>query len=148
MTLPDALAKALPLLRGHVTDEKLLWLANELQGYQNALEFFQSNSTEFPQYRIVTGRIWLLTPQGNLTELKHPWAQKERIFLSAPVSWLEEAHVAPGDTSLVDMMELTNYLAKGFGHVVCECPKEHVRSILTVFRQRFIQLLDQVQVAG
>lgn len=146
MTLPDALAKALPLLRGQVADEKLLWLASELQGYQDGLQFFQSeDATGFPSYRVVNGRIWLLNQEGQFNPLNHPWGARDRIFLSAPVSWLEEAVAAPGDTAIVDMMELTNYLAKGFGHVVCECPKEHVKSILAIFKQRFIQLLDEVK---
>ena len=42
LALPDALAKALPMLRGLVPDDKLMWLASELQGYPNGLEFFQS----------------------------------------------------------------------------------------------------------
>lgn len=146
MTLPDALAKALPLLRGQIADEKLLWLASELQGYQDALTFFQSDSEAgFPSYRIVSGKMWLLSPQGNFSELNHPWTKKEKMFLSAPVSWLEEAVAAPGDTAIVDMQELTNYLAKGGGYVVCECSKEQIRSILSIFKSRFIQLLDEVK---
>ena len=151
ISLPDALAKALPLLRGHVTDEKLMWLASELQGYPNGLEFFQKKLDEaalkeFPPYRIVSGKIWLLTPQGTLAELNNPMTTRDRIFLSAPVSWLEEALNDPNDTCIVDMSELTNYFAKGVGNVVCECPKEHLRGILSVFRQRFIHLLDEVMV--
>jgi hypothetical protein len=148
LELPDALAKALPLLRGLVSDEKLMWLASELQGYPNGLEFFQSKGNEaalkeFPNYRIVTGKIWLLTPQGTLAELNNPMTNRDRVFLSAPVSWLEEALKDPNDTCIVDMSELTNYFAKGVGNVVCECPKEHLRGILSIFRQRFIQVLDE-----
>lgn len=148
ISLPDALARALPLLRGKVTDEKLMWLASELQGFQNGLDFFQNHANEaalkeFPAYRIVTGKIWLLTPQGTLAELNNPMTQRERVFLSAPVSWLEEALNDPNDTCLVDMTELTNLFAKGVGNVVCECPKEHLRGILSIFRQRFIQVLDE-----
>jgi len=153
LALPDALAKALPLLRGLVTDDKLMWLASELQGYPNALEFFQNQGNDaalkdFPSYRIVTGKIWLLTPQGTLAELNNPMTSRERVFLSAPVSWLEEALKDPNDTCIVDMAELTNYFAKGVGNVVCECPKEHLRGILSIFRQRFIQVLDEASQAN
>lgn len=152
ISLPDALAKALPALRGHVSDEKLLWLANELQGYQNGMEFFQNTNNEhalkdFPAYRIITGKIWLFTPQGTLTELNHPFTKRDRIFLSAPISWLEIALGDPSETCIVDMPELTNYLAKGFGNVVCECSKEHLSGIISFFRQRFIQTLDEVSPA-
>ncbi|MBL8081735.1 MAG: hypothetical protein JNN26_03905, partial [Candidatus Obscuribacter sp.] len=47
----QALPQALPELRGKIADEKLLWLASELQGYENAVAYYQTEDHGLPKYR-------------------------------------------------------------------------------------------------
>jgi hypothetical protein len=145
MTFAEALPKALPQLRGKVSDEKLLWLASELQGYSNAIEFYQNNTHGLPRYRIVPGALFLMTADGNLNELKHPYARRTDYFLSAPVAWLEEFARLQGDISLVEVPELTAFMSGAGGGVVCQTKKVELRRIIANFRNEFIALLDQVE---
>jgi hypothetical protein len=145
VTFAEALPKALPQLRGKISDEKLLWLASELQGYSNAIEFYQSQAHSLPKYRIVPGALYLLTPDGALTELKHPYAKRSDYFLSAPVAWLEEFARLQGDVSLVEVPELTAFMSASGGGVVCQTKKVELRRIIANFRNEFIALLDQVE---
>ena len=148
ITFSEALPKALPQLRGKVSDEKLLWLASELQGYSNAMEFYQNQVHELPKYRIVPGQLFLMTPEGNLTELKHPYAKRTEYFLSAPVAWLEEFARLQGDVSIVEVPELTAFMSSAGGGVVCQTKKVELRRIIANFRNEFIALLDQVEPAN
>lgn len=144
----QALPQALPELRGKVPDAKLLWLASELQGYENAVSYYQSGDHELPKYRIVPGTLRFVTPDGQLTELKHPYAKRDMIFLSSPISWLEEFATYDGDISIVDVPELTAFMNGGNGGgVVCETQKSELRRIIATFRNEFIALLDQVSQA-
>ena len=145
VTFGDALPKALPQLRGKISDDKLLWLASELQGYSNAIEFYQNQSHNLPKYRIVPGALFLMTPDGTLNELKHPYAKRTDYFLSAPVAWLEEFARLQGDISLVEVPELTAFMSGGGGGVVCQTKKYELRRIIANFRNEFLALLDQVE---
>ena len=144
----QALPQALPQLRGRIADEKLLWLASELQGYSNAIEYYQSGGHNLPKYRIVPGVLRLMTAEGNLVELKHPYAKRDQIFLGAPISWLEEFSNQAGDWTLVEVPELTAFMSSGGGGVVCETQKVELRRIIATFRNEFINLLDQVSAAA
>jgi len=148
MTFSEALPKALPQLRGKISDDKLLWLASELQGYSNAIEFYQNNNHGLPQYRIVPGSLFLMKPDGSLNELKHPYAKRTDYFLSAPVSWLEEFARLQGDVSIVEVPELTAFMSSAGGGVVCQTKKVELRRIIANFRNEFIALLDQVEPAN
>ncbi|MBS1992267.1 MAG: hypothetical protein JSS86_05505 [Cyanobacteria bacterium SZAS LIN-2] len=148
ITFSEALPKALPQLRGKISDEKLLWLASELQGYSNAIEFYQNQNHGLPRYRIVPGALFLMTPDGNLNELKHPYAKRTDFFLSAPVSWLEEFARLQGDISIVEVPELTSFMSGAGGGVVCQTKKVELRRIIANFRNEFIALLDQVEPAN
>jgi hypothetical protein len=148
ISFSEALPKALPQLRGKVSDEKLLWLASELQGYSNAIEFYQSNNHGLPPYRIVPGALYLMTPDGALNELKHPYAKRTDYFLSAPVAWLEEFARQQGDTSVVEVPELTAFMSASGGGVVCQTKKVELRRIIANFRNEFLALLDQVEPAN
>jgi hypothetical protein len=140
----QALPEALPLLRGKISDEKLLWLASELSGYQEAIAFFQGEDHGLPLYRIVPGQLKLMTTDGNLVELKHPYAKRNKFFLSAPISWIEEFSTWPGDQSLVEVAELSAMMSAAGGGVVCETHKAELRRIIATFRNEFIALLEQV----
>lgn len=144
----QALPQALPKLRGQIADEKLLWLASELQGYANAIEYYQSGGHSLPQYRIVPGTLKHLTSDGNLAELRHPYAKRDKIFLGAPISWLEEFSLQHGDWVLVEVPELTSFMSGIGGGVVCETRKEELRRIIATFRNEFINLLDKVSASS
>ncbi len=147
ITFNQALPQALPQLRGKIADEKLLWLASELQGYASAIEFYQTEDHNLPPYRIVPGTLRLMTGDGNLVELKHPYAKRTKIFLSSPISWIEEfaSHNQQGTQSLVEVPELTAFMSQGGGGVVCETTQAELRRIIATFRNQFIDLLDQVE---
>jgi len=149
ISVGDAAVKALPLLRGKVSDETLLWLVSEVQGYQNSIDFYQekgdtSNLLNLPAYRIVTGTLRLLDGNGQLTELKHPFASRGKYFLSAPVSWLEQFESLPGEKALADCPDLTSYMGRGLGTVVCEFPKPQLAQMIVHIRQRLLAILDKV----
>ena len=146
ISVGDAAVKALPLLRGKVSDETLLWLVSEVQGYQNAIEFYQDKGTpsHLPAYRIVSGQLRLLDANGVLTELKHLFASRGKYFLSAPVSWLEQFESLPGEIALADCPDLTSYMGKGIGTVVCEFPKPQLQQCIVHIRQRLLAVLDKV----
>lgn len=86
----------------------------------------------------------MLAPDGNLLELKHPWANRDTFFLSAPISWLEDSINYPEEPTMVDMAELTSYLGRGQGNVVLLCSKDSIRNVLNAFKRNFMTLLDNV----
>ena len=147
-TFTKALPDALPQLRGKITDDSLLWLSNELQGYQQALEFYQTANHDLPAYRIVPGDIYLMRPDGTIEEINHPYANRGKYFLSAPISWIEEFSGFPDDTSIVELPELSTFMAQAGGGIVCVCPKSELKRIIAHFRNEFIQLLDKIDKNG
>ncbi len=144
ITVGDAIVKALPLLRDRVQDDTLTWLACELQGYPNGIEFYQGKATNLPEYRVVTGALKLMDPTGAISDFNHPFASRGKYFLSAPVSWLEEFASLPGTNALADCPDLTSLLMKGQGNVVCEFTKPQLNQVITHIRQRLISLLDKM----
>lgn len=142
--LGDALAKALPLFRGRASDERLMWLSNELQGYANALNFYQKPSDDFPPYRVVTGKLRLMDHNGNLSDIRHPMAERSQFFLAAPLAWLEDSAQLPGLTTYVELPELNVYTDTKIGSAVCEVTKEQIVRVLNSFKQSFVVLIDQV----
>ena len=151
ISVGDAAVKVLPLLRGKVSDETLLWLVSEVQGYQNSIDFYQDkggvSTADLPAYRIVSGALRLLDGNGQLNELKHPFASRGKYFLSAPVSWLEQFESLPGESALADCPDLTSYMGRGLGTVVCEFPKPQLRQMIVHIRQRLLAVLDKVNGA-
>lgn len=143
-TFTRALPEALPALRGKIQDEKLNWLSNELQGYPEALEFYKSTDNELPKYRIVQGALYHLQPDGNFNELNHPYARRNDFFISAPITWVEEAANLPEDDSLVELQEFGSFMAAVGGGVVCSCKKTELKRIIATFRNEFIKILDEV----
>jgi len=145
VSVGEAVLKALPLLKEKVSEETLRWLVNELQGYENAVAFYQSKKAthNLPEYRVVTGKLKLMDSAGSLNELKHPFAQRGTYFLGAPVSWLEQFAALPGDTALADCPDLTSYLASGDGMVICEFSKPQLVTIISQVRTKLMALLDQ-----
>jgi hypothetical protein len=145
VSVGDAVLKALPLLKAKVSDEILLWLVSELQGYTNAVEFYQTKKAahNLPEYRVVTGRLKLMDSAGSLKELRHAFAERGTYFLGAPVSWLEQFASLPGDTALAECPELTSYLASGDGMVICEFSKSQLVTIIAQVRTKLLELLDQ-----
>jgi hypothetical protein len=145
MKMSDALARALPKFRGLAADELLVWCANELQGYGNGLEFYQSRSHDLPPYRVVAGHLKVVHQDGSWGEIAHPLAQRNEFFLSAPLSWLEDFSSIPGESSVVDLPELTNYIGRQLGGtIVCECRKSELERILGSFRENFAAALNEV----
>ena len=147
ISVGDGIVKVLPIVKDRVPDEIIMWLVNELQGYQNSIEFYQKEGIihkDLPTYRIVQGHLKILDANGSLNDLEHPFASRGRYFLSAPVSWLEEFESLPGPNALADCPDLTSYLAKGLGNVVCEFSKPQLGQIITTIRQRVIAVLDKV----
>lgn len=147
-TFSEALPSALPNLRGKIPDEKLLWLSNELQGYQQALDFYQMDNHDLPVYRIVPGDLYLMRADGNCEEINHPYARRDKYFLSAPIHWLEEWSTHPDETSIVELPELSTFMAQAGGGIVCFCPRSELKRIIAQFRNDFILLLDEAERAG
>lgn len=148
ISFTQALPEALPQLRGKITDDNLLWLSSELQGYADALTFYQSPNHGLPAYRAVPGALYLMRQDGSFEPLNHPYAARDRFFLSAPIHWLEEFSNLQGDDSLVELQEFGAFVAKMGGGVVCSCPKSELKRIIATFRNEFIKLLDQVDAAA
>ena len=147
ITVGDGIVKALPLVKDRVPDDTIMWLVNELQGYSNTLEFYQRENivhNDLPAYRIVQGSLKILDSNGDLNDLEHPFASRGKYFLSAPVSWLEEFESLPGPVALADCPDLTSYLAKGSGNIVCEFSKPQLAQIIVTIRNRVISVLDKV----
>lgn len=144
ISISTTIVKILPELRGLVPDETLLWLASELQGYANAVEFYQTDKHNLPSYRIVTGSIKLVDSQGKLWDINHPYARRGQYFLGAPIAWLEEFAALPGDGALVELPDLTAILGGAQGSVACQCTKEQLNEVLTKVRYRVIEVMSKV----
>jgi hypothetical protein len=113
------------------------------------LSFYQSQHHGLPNYRAVPGALYIIRPDGSFEPLNHPYASRDRFFLSAPISWLEEFSNLQGEESLVELQEFGAFIAKtGGGGVVCACPKTELKRIIATFRNEFIKLLDQVDKAS
>jgi hypothetical protein len=143
ISVDNAIVKSLPLLKEIAPEETILWLVSELQGYGNALEFYQrqSSASNLPQYRVVPGSLKLLDEAGALHPLKHPFASRGAYFLSAPAAWLEQFVGVPGDTAVAECRELTSFLSSGVGTVVCEFPKTELLRVLNDIRQHLIMVM-------
>jgi hypothetical protein len=145
MPLAEALARALPDFRGKIGDNRLIWLSHELQGYPNALDYYQRTSTtDFPPYRVVNGSLKVMDSQGNLNDVTHAIGQRKQFFLAAPVGWLEDSATMPGQITYVELSELNVYMGMGMGNAVCEVSKEQITRILTSFKQSFCALIDEI----
>lgn len=144
--LGDAIGQILPEVRGKISDQRILWLVNEMNGYPNPLDWYQRPSEEYPPYRIVVGELKTVDKNGNLGPVTHPFATKERYFLAASVSWLEESASIESHRALVEMPELGTYLAKstGGGGVVCECSREQISRILISVKNTIVDLINEV----
>ena len=142
--LGEALGRALPSFRGKVGDARLNWLANELQGYPNALDFYKNPSNEFPPYRVVQGSLRVMDSLGNVSSVAHAIGQRKEFFLAAPVAWLEDSANMPGQITYVELPELNIYMGKGMGNAVCEVSKEQIERILGNFKRSFIACIDEV----
>jgi hypothetical protein len=142
--LGEALGRALPSFRGKVGDARLNWLANELQGYPNALDFYKNPSNEFPPYRVVQGALRVMDGQGNVAPVAHAIGQRKEFFLAAPVAWLEDSANMPGQITYVELPELNIYMGMGMGNAVCEVSKEQIERILGNFKRSFIACIDEV----
>jgi len=144
-TFSKALPEALPLLRGNAPDEALIWLSNELQGYQNALDFYRAQKHDLPAYRVVRGSIYLMMPDGSMQTLNHPYAQRPDFFLSAPINWVEDFSKFDGNESIVEMAEFASFFGGlGGAGVVCVCNRSELVRVIATFRNEFIRLLDYV----
>lgn len=140
----DALSRALPKFRGLVPDSRLEWCANELNGYQNAFEYYQGRANEFPGYRVVIGKLKILRPDNTFAETQHKLAQRSEFFLAAPLQWIEDFYTLPGHTTVVDLPELTTYIGRTVGGTaVCECEKGQLELLLQGFNNTFLALLDE-----
>ncbi len=144
ITLSEALPRVLPELRGRVSDEKLLWLSRELQGYDDALDFYRGTSHGLPPYRIVKGTLYRVGQDGSITPMTHPYAQRSDFFLSAPISWLEQEAKVPGDESLIELTEFSAFKIIGDHGVVCACAKNDVRRLVSAFQVRLLRLFDEL----
>ena len=146
ISIEQAIVKALPILRGNTEDGTLMWLVNELQGYANSLDFYQNEKHKLPDYRVVSGELKLMAADGKISPLNHPLANRGRYFLSAPVSWLEEFLSLPGQTSVVELPDLTTYMGTGLGNIICQCPKSELTRMLVIIRQKVMSVLKEAEI--
>jgi hypothetical protein len=147
ITLADAITKALPSFRGKVSDDRLIWLSNELQGYPNALDFYSRPANDFPPYRVVRGRLKMMDATGAVTDASAAagaMGQRTEFFLAAPVAWLEESSQFQGHITYVELPELNVYMKGQSGNAVVEFTKDQLTRILTSTTQSFCALIDQV----
>jgi hypothetical protein len=122
-----------------------VWLANELQGYPNALDFYSRPANDFPPYRVVRGRLKMMDATGAVTEVSAgAMSQRTEFFLAAPVGWLEESSQFPGNITYVELQELNVYMKGQQGNAVCEFSKDQLVRILSSLRQSFCALIDEV----
>lgn len=143
--LHEALATALPSFRGKLSDERIMWLANEMQGYRNATDWYQNPTPDFPPYRVVTGELKVMDRQGNLAQLNHPMANRTQFFLAAPIAWLEDSVTLPGSITMVEMAELNAYMGKlAQGTVVLHLTKDQVQALLANFKRSLLAVIDDV----
>jgi hypothetical protein len=146
ISIEQAIVKALPVLRGKVDDETLHWLVNELQGYGNSLEFYQNERHGLPEYRVISGKLELMSPSGQIAPFEHQFAKRGRYFLNAPVAWLEGFLSLPGNTVVVELPDLATYLGSGMGNVICQCPRSELIKMLVIIRQKVMSVLTQAEI--
>jgi hypothetical protein len=139
ISLADAIVKALPALKDKQNDATMSWLSSELQGYSNPLNFYYKNNQSFPPYRVVEGSLKLMK-EGNLVNFEHPLADRSKYFLSAPVAWLEESYLLPGDLCLTEMSELSHDKTSTDVIVIAYTHKQ-LQGTLTEIKKRLIALL-------
>jgi hypothetical protein len=139
-----AIAKILPELRGKASDDVLIWCSNELQGYQNGIDFYRRRFTDLPPYRVVSGVIKIIMRDGQSMAINHPIASRNEYFLSAPIGWLEDFYSVPRELSVVELPELTAFLAKDAGGtIVCQCTKTQLKRIMESIRESFLLILEK-----
>lgn len=135
----QALAQVLPVLRGRVTDEKLMWFVKELQGYENSLDYY-SYPREFPAYRVVPGQLRMMQMDGTLLDIDTPMSRKEQFFIGAPIAWLEESAQLPNDPTMVEMFGMN--VSGRAGVIVCVLERRRLEHILDVVKQSLLALID------
>ncbi len=140
ISLSDAIVKALSELKEKENDKTMAWLANELQGYSNPLNFYYQPKHDFPEYRVVNGFLKLMTKEGTLVNLEHSLANRSDYFLSVPISWLEEAATLPGETRFTEMPEFSHDISSGQG-VVVQYSGSQLQTVLQEVKNRLLALL-------
>ncbi len=140
ISIADAIVKALPKLKEKETDTTMAWLANELQGYRNPLDFYYEPNHHLPTYRVVNGALKVMNKDGSLGQLDHALANRSKFFLSAPIAWLEESAAQPGQLSITEMSELSHDIHAGQG-VVVQYSRAQLQSILQEVKKKLEALL-------
>jgi hypothetical protein len=146
LRLGDAIGQALHEVRGKVSDQRILWLVNEMNGYPNPLDWYKRPSNDFPTYRVVVGELKSVDKAGKLGDVSQALETKGQYFLAAPISWLEDAAATKDNAALIELQELSTHFAKasGGGGIVCVCSKDQVNRILASVRNSFFSLINEV----
>ncbi len=143
--LSQIISQFLPQLRGKINDANLMWLACELQGFQNTLTYYKNGDPSLPPFRTVAGILRVVNSNAEYAPLNHPFAQRTHFFISSPLSWIEEAiQQQQGDYVLVELPDLTTMFKLPNQIVVCECTKAELSKILYNVRLKFLDLADEV----
>ncbi len=122
-----------------------MWLACEIQGYLNTLHYYKNGDPSLPPFRTVAGKIYVVSTDGQFSNLDHPFSERTHFFVSSPLAWIEEAvNLQAGNFAMVELPDLTNMFKLPNSIIACECSKAELSKILYNVRLKFLDLSDEV----
>lgn len=141
----EAITLALPAFRNKLSEHKITYLVSEYQGYQtNALDYYKRPSKEYPSYRIVSGKLQMMKmDDGSLQEVKHPLADRQQFFISAPIAWVEESANLGIDPTMIEMSEMGKMPQ---ALLVCVVPRIEIQRCLDIVKQSLLAFIDEADM--
>jgi hypothetical protein len=137
----EALARALPLLRGRINDKELVWLAQEIEGYGGLSG--QSKRSPVPPDRQIYCDLKAII-DGKIVKVSWGPASDHLVGLMHPLSELEAELNDPCDYLVlnlninVDAPELHKR-----GPLLLCCHRGQLERIVARFHKEFLLLLEQ-----
>ena len=137
----EALSRALPLLRGNITDKELIWLAQEIEGYGGLAG--ESKRSPVPPDRQIYCDLKAII-DSKIVKVNWGPARDHLVGLMHPLSELEAELSDTSDYLILNLnINVDAPDIKKSGPLVLCCHRSQLERILSRFRKEFLQLLEQ-----
>jgi hypothetical protein len=152
-SLAEVIQEFLRIAGKDITNDRRKWLECELNGYEEAIEYylrppvnkFDSGFIPFERGagRETPGRIKLMRSDGEHADLHHAFASREYFFVSLPIRRIEGLVQQDGDTSLVELPELSKFICDRIDErVFLSAKKSEMQRILDGVRRNTAWIID------
>lgn len=95
------------------------------------------------------GKLVVLRPAGAQADVSHEIAQRTAFFIGAPIAHIQELSELPGETSIIELADLTEYIGEAEGGgIALVVEKRHLEQMVKNSRSGVAALIDLVITPG